>query len=84
MGTWTIPSYSESWTVPGFIERRELGRGVSGSVVEAVHDTSGRLVTIKYLAPDLLADPAFRQRFRAEARRPGIPSWLTLKRQVGT
>ena len=69
MSTWTIPRYSEGWTVPGFTERQELGRGASGRVVEAVLDVSGRQVAIKYLNPDLLTHPAVPQRFRAEGRR---------------
>ena len=51
MSTWTVPSYAEGWTVPGFTEQRELGHGESGRVVEAVHDASGRRVAIKYLSP---------------------------------
>ena len=56
-----------AWTVPGFTEERELGRGASGRVVSAVHDASGRPVAIKYLAPQLFRDPRFLDGFREEA-----------------
>jgi eukaryotic-like serine/threonine-protein kinase len=56
-----------TWTVPGFTEERELGRGASGRVVSAVHDASGRQVAVKYLAPRLFGDPRFLDGFRQEA-----------------
>ena len=55
------------WTVPGYIEERELGRGASGRVVAAVDQASGRRVAIEYLAGRLFGDPAFLARFRQEA-----------------
>jgi serine/threonine-protein kinase len=56
-----------AWTVPGYTEERELGRGASGRVVSAVHDASGRRVAIKYLATRLFRDPRFLDGFREEA-----------------
>ena len=56
-----------AWTVPGYIEERQLGRGASGRVVAAVHETSGQPVAIKYLASHLFRDPAFLDGFREEA-----------------
>ncbi|HUN31627.1 MAG TPA: protein kinase [Trebonia sp.] len=56
-----------AWTVPGYIEERQLGRGASGRVVAAVHERSGHPVAIKYLAPQLFRDPAFLDGFREEA-----------------
>jgi hypothetical protein len=55
------------WNVPGYTELKALGSGGFGDVVLAQHDTSGTLVAIKYLRPDLLADPEFTVMFRAEA-----------------
>jgi len=57
-----------AWTVAGFAEQRELGRGASGRVVAAVQLTSGTPVAIKYLAPRLFEDPGFLGGFREEAR----------------
>src|ERR1700722_3454525 len=68
MSTWAVPSYAGGWTVPGFTEQRELGRGASGRVAEAVHDGAGHRVAIKYLSPALADDPAFTRRYRGEAR----------------
>ncbi len=65
---WTIPSYAE-WAVPGYTEERLLGHGVSGRVVVAVHEATGRRVAIKYLDEDLARDPEFLSRLRAEAGR---------------
>jgi len=55
-----------AWVVPGYTEERELGRGASSRVVEAIHINSGRPVAIKYLAPRLFRDPSFLARFREE------------------
>src|SRR5215469_1835888 len=55
-----------AWVVPGYTEERELGRGASSRVVEAIHINSGRPVAIKYLAPKLFRDPNFLARFREE------------------
>ncbi|HTU77000.1 MAG TPA: protein kinase [Trebonia sp.] len=56
-----------AWTVPGYVEERQLGRGASGRVVAAVHESSGHAVAIKYLASRLFRDPAFLDGFREEA-----------------
>jgi serine/threonine protein kinase len=64
------PVASESgrtWSVPGYTELRVLGGGGFGEVVLATHDASGNQVAIKYLHPDLLADPELAALFRAEA-----------------
>jgi serine/threonine-protein kinase len=76
MSAWTVPNYAEDWAVPGYTEERELGRGASGKVVEAVNDTTGQRVAIKYLSPALVRDPAFMWGFRTEAqmmRSLGVP-----------
>jgi serine/threonine protein kinase len=64
------PIASESgraWSAPGYTELRVLGGGGFGEVVLAAHDASGSQVAIKYLHPDLLADPELTALFRAEA-----------------
>jgi serine/threonine-protein kinase len=58
---------SADWSVPGFTEIGELGRGAGGIVVQAT-DAFGRDVAIKYLSPELLGDQGFREAFRTEAR----------------
>ena len=55
-----------AWAVPGYTEERELGRGASSRVVEAIHIGSGQRVAIKYLAQKLFRDPNFLARFREE------------------
>jgi tRNA A-37 threonylcarbamoyl transferase component Bud32 len=45
----------------------ELGRGGMGQVFTAENLAIGRLVAVKVLKPELLADPAFRARFQREA-----------------
>ena len=56
------------WTVPGYSELGELGRGVAGKVVEAVHDATGNSVAIKYIKPALVRDPGFMWKFRTDAQ----------------
>jgi serine/threonine protein kinase len=76
MSAWTVPNYAEDWAVPGYTEERELGRGASGKVVQAVNDSTGQRVAIKYLSPALVRDPAFMWGFRTEAqmlRSLGVP-----------
>ncbi|MGD9529906.1 MAG: serine/threonine-protein kinase, partial [Pseudonocardia sp.] len=65
---WDERATTRSWSVPGYTEVCELGRGGCGTVVRARADHLGRDVAIKYLDPELLADGSFRQAFRAEAR----------------
>jgi hypothetical protein len=66
MSAWTIPSYAE-WAVPGYTEDRLLGHGVSGRVVAAASDATGRPVAIKYLDTSLVRDPEFLWALRTEA-----------------
>src|ERR1700752_5353423 len=68
MTAWTVPSYAE-WAVPGYTEERLLGHGLSGRVVAAVNDATGRRVAIKYFGPNLVRDPAFMWEYRSEAER---------------
>jgi serine/threonine protein kinase len=56
------------WGVPGYAELKGLGSGGFGDVVLARHEETGTLVAIKYLRPDLLADPLFAGMFRDEAQ----------------
>ena len=76
MSAWTVPSYADDWAVPGYTEERELGRGASGKVVEAINDLTGQRVAIKYLSPALVRDQGFIWGFRTEAqmlRSLGVP-----------
>jgi eukaryotic-like serine/threonine-protein kinase len=58
----------DDWTVPGYLEERPLGRGVSGRVVAAVSNTTGQRVAIKYFDQNLLqGDPRFLRKLRADA-----------------
>ncbi|MGH3212067.1 MAG: protein kinase domain-containing protein [Trebonia sp.] len=68
ISAWTIPSYAE-WAVPGYTEERLLGHGVSGRVVAAVNDVTGRRVAIKYFDASLVSDTEFLAGFRSEAER---------------
>lgn len=54
--------------VPEFELQSVLGRGGMGVVYRARHLKLDRLVAIKFLLPDLVADPAFPERFEREAR----------------
>jgi hypothetical protein len=56
------------WTIPGYTEDRELGRGNSGRVVAAVEKVTGRRVAIKYLSPALVGDHAFMAGFRTKVQ----------------
>jgi eukaryotic-like serine/threonine-protein kinase len=58
----------KAWTVPGYVESRELGSGASGRVVLAVHAATGVRVAVKYLGERLRADSGFLSEFQAEAR----------------
>lgn len=55
------------WRVPGFTEVDVLGVGGFGRVVLAKHQGSGRMVAIKYLLAEYLADPDIAAGFRREA-----------------
>jgi serine/threonine-protein kinase len=68
MSAWSDPSYAEGWTVPGYVEERQVGQGASGRVVAAVSEVTGQRVAIKYLSPSLAQDPSFMWGFRSEAQ----------------
>ncbi len=68
MTAWTIPSYAE-WAVPGYTEERLLGHGISGRVVAAENEATGRRVAIKYFDDNLARDPEFIGRYRADVER---------------
>ncbi|ATY11799.1 serine/threonine protein kinase [Amycolatopsis sp. AA4] len=55
------------WRVPGYTEVDVLGVGGFGRVVLAKHQQSGRMVAIKYLLAEYLADPEIAAGFRREA-----------------
>lgn len=55
------------WTVPGYTRLKPLDTGGFTAVVLARHDATGIPVAIKYLRPDLAADPGFTAMFRSEA-----------------
>jgi len=56
------------WQLPGYTELKDIGSGGFGRVTLARHNASGTLVAIKYLHPDLSADPEFARMFRGEAQ----------------
>jgi eukaryotic-like serine/threonine-protein kinase len=58
---------ARGWALPGYAEVKVLGSGGFGEVVLARHEASGTAVAVKYLRPELLADPGFAELFRAEA-----------------
>src|SRR3984885_1510129 len=68
-GRWAMGGdlMARAWNVAGYTEVKALGSGGFGEVVLARHDESGTLVAIKYLRPELLADPEFAGMFRSEA-----------------
>lgn len=56
-----------TWTVPGYTEIRELGKGGAGRVMLASHDATGTLVAIKYVTDELSDNDSFMAGFRSEA-----------------
>jgi serine/threonine protein kinase len=59
-----------------FTVHRELGRGGMGVVYHATQTSLDRPVALKVLAPDLVRDGEFRERFENEARLAGSDSSL--------
>ena len=53
------------------IEERR-GQGGMGAVYRALHQGTGRLVAIKIIAPEFMANPEFVERFRREAKAAGM------------
>jgi serine/threonine-protein kinase len=53
---------------PGLVLEQPIGRGGMGRVFRAHHVRLDRPVAVKYLPPELAADPAFEARFAREAR----------------
>jgi hypothetical protein len=53
---------------PGLALQAEIGRGGMGRVFRARHLKLDRSVAVKFLPPELAADPAFEARFSREAR----------------
>jgi hypothetical protein len=53
---------------PGLVLEEEIGRGGMGRVFRARHVRLDRPVAVKFLPPELAADPAFEARFAREAR----------------
>ncbi|MFC9503635.1 serine/threonine-protein kinase [Streptomyces sp. NPDC057002] len=58
----------DSWTVPGYVDLKNLGKGGGGRVVVARHVSTGRNVAIKYLNEELCSKSEFRTALRTEAR----------------
>jgi serine/threonine-protein kinase PpkA len=59
---------SEEVHVAGFDIQRELGKGGMATVYLAVQENFRREVALKVMAPALVADPSFAERFLREAR----------------
>ena len=55
-------------TLGQYTVESELGRGGMGIVYRGLHESLGRAVAIKALAPDLTRQPEFRDRFFSEAK----------------
>ena len=53
------------------IEQRR-GQGGMGAVYRATHEGTGRRVAIKVIAPELMANPEFVERFKREAKAAGM------------
>jgi len=54
--------------LPGYVIEREVGRGGMANVFLAVQESLSRAVALKVLAPHLMRDSAFVQRFLREGR----------------
>jgi len=58
----------QTWTVPGYIDVRELGRNGCCRTVVATHAATGTPVAIRYLADDLRRHEGYLAGYRAGAR----------------
>ncbi|MEV2215795.1 protein kinase [Streptomyces sp. NPDC050997] len=65
---WNVEWDDDSWTVPGYIDLKKLGKGGGGRVMIARHTATGRNVAIKYLNEELCSKTEFRTALRTEAR----------------
>ena len=63
-----LSTLASGTTVGGYQIHQAIGRGGMGVVYVATQLTLGRHVALKVIAPELAADPAFRERFRRESR----------------
>jgi serine/threonine-protein kinase len=57
------------WSAPGVVHLQQVHDDPVGRRVQARHRITHKPLTITYLSPELVADTAFRTRFRAEAAR---------------
>ena len=57
-----------SLELPGYKIVRELGKGGMATVYLAIQESFGREVALKVMAPHLVAEPGFPERFSSEAR----------------
>ncbi|MET9764105.1 protein kinase [Streptomyces sp. NPDC006372] len=67
-GGWKVERDDDSWTVPGYVDLKNLGKGGNGRVVIARHEATSRNVAIKYLNEELCSKTEFRTALRNEAR----------------
>jgi serine/threonine-protein kinase len=51
-----------------YVLRHKIARGGMSTVWEAEDTSLGRMVAIKFMSPEYVADPEFRARFEEEAR----------------
>jgi Protein kinase domain len=65
---WRVPDASIGAVIAGHRIERLVGRGGMGVVYAAVDLALERTVALKLIAPELAAEPGFRQRFMTESR----------------
>jgi serine/threonine protein kinase len=69
---WEPPAPEDlAGVIPNYEVARLIGRGGMGAVYEARQSVIGRRVALKVLPPELVANEAFAERFRREARALG-------------